>query len=49
MKVGVTLLFFGLIAASIASNDLTRNENELEISEDSTRNKKRNYKNICFG
>jgi len=43
MKIGVSLLFFGLISASIASNDLAREENELEISpksHDSTRNKK---------
>jgi len=40
MKVGVTLLFFGFISTSIASNDLARDENELEISQDSARNKK---------
>ena len=44
MKIGVTLLFFGFISTSIASNDLTRDENELEISQDSTRNKKCNHK-----
>ena len=42
MKIGVALLFFGFISTSIASNDLARDENELEISQDSTRNKKCN-------
>jgi len=41
MKIGVSLLFFGLISASVASNDLAREENELESSPKSdTRNKK---------
>ena len=47
MKIAVSLLFFGFISVSFASNDLARDKSKLETnlkSEDNTRNKKCNYK-----
>lgn len=47
MKIAVSLLFFGVISGSFASNDLARDKSKLETnlkSEDNTRNKKCNYK-----
>jgi len=43
MKIAVSLLFFGFISTSFASNDFARDENKLETtlkSQDNTRNKK---------
>ena len=47
MKIAVSLLFFGFITGSFASNDLARDKSKLETnlkSEDNTRNKKCNHK-----
>ena len=52
MKIAVSLLFFAFISGSFASNDLARDKSKLETtlkSEDNTRNKKCNYKDLlCF-
>ena len=49
MKIAVSLLFFAFISGSFASNDLAKDKSKLETtlkSEDNTRNKKCNYKDL---
>ena len=51
MKIAVSLLFFGFITSSFASNDLARDKSKLEAnlkSEDDTRNKKCNHKEYVW-